>query len=422
MRLDSPFTWKSVSEFFRASSSLSPTESGTHSLGFRHLAGDLATSSLFCVDEGSLRRELSDQRILSIIETYGPNLSNVAHHPRETINHLDYTGSLEYAEEQEIGSSGVLRRSLEVLASASSLYRQFPGATVSISVTGVPIFRAAHILRQEISLPAKFACIAIFETGSLSVLPEQLSSIMALSSGNSIYAANALLQDPLKPNLHGPQGITRIVGNIDRPGVVMLAPPQAPRLRPDEPGAWRVINHSNFDGSLDNCFPETSLHLSFTEYEIPLSVPIGAKDATVSIVETLISAHNRQSWIADLDIIASLRSEKLFRRLSPPHCKHEKDCPRPPIESAVTQIGRVSGKRLVSINSWEELLDPPPGLDASTIGVVRAFDNWHARVATMSVSVQKALRTVVLPTEPLCTVCGDFKFVEMGAFAQILIS
>lgn len=85
----------------------------------------------------------------------------------------------------------------------------------------------------------------------------------------------------------------------------MLAPPQARLLRPDDPGSWRVINHSNLDGNLENGFPETSLHLSFTEYEVPLSVPTGAKDADVSIVEALIFTHDRQSWVADLDIIAS---------------------------------------------------------------------------------------------------------------------
>ena len=151
-------------------------------------------------------------------------------------------------------------------------------------------------------------------------------------------------------------------------------------------------------------------------------MPIGAKDADVTIVETLISTHDRQSWVADLDIIASLRCEQFFKRLSPPRCKHENDCPRPPMEIAVTQIEKISRRQLVSINSWEELLDTPADLGASSIGVVRAFDNWHARVATTSVSVQKKLRTVVLPTEPYCTVCGAFKFAEMEVFAQILIS
>ena len=92
------------------------------------------------------------------------------------------------------------------------------------------------------------------------------------------------------------------------------------------------------------------------------------------------------------------------------------------MEIAARQISRVSEKQLVSINSWEELLDPPAGLGVSSIGVVRAFDNWHARVATMSVSVQMGLRTVVLPTEPLCTVCGAFLFSQMESFAEILIS
>ena len=414
--------WIRAPETFKGDSTLFTTESGDHRHGlqFEYSGGDMKKASLFCVYGGSFRRELCDWKIINIMETYSPNLSNVADGVLEDTNHIVYSLG---TEEDKKGrrSSSVLRCSLESLANASSMYRQLPGATVSISVINVPMYAVDGLMSTlETSLPAeKFACIAMFETGSNVVHADQLSSILALSSGNSIYAANALLRDPLKPNL---QGITRIVGNIDRPGVVMMAPPQAPLIRPDDPGAWRVINHNIFDGSLKNSFPETSLHLSFTEYDIALSVPVGAKDAIVSIVETLISTHDRQSWVADLDIIASLRSEELFRRLSPPRCVHGINCPRPPMEIPVAQIDRVSSRQLVSINSWEELLDPPAGLGVSSIGVVRAFNDWHARVATMSVSVQKGLRTVVLPTEPLCTVCGAFIFVEMEAFAQILIS
>ena len=417
-------SWITVPESFRADPVHFTTDKGDRSPKFRHWIGDAGRSSLFCVDGRSFRSRLWDREIINIIEANSFNLSNLARRdffPEAEIGLTSSGVSVEH--NKTFGSESVLSLSLKSLADASSMYRQLPGATVSITVINVPMYSVSRLMRElKTSLPAKFACIAMFETGSNDVDEKQLSSTMALSSGNSIYVANALLQDPLKPNLYGLQGITRIVGNIDRPGVVMLAPPQAPLIRPDDPESWRVINHINFDGSLENSFPETSLHLSFTEYEVPLSVPIGAKDADVSIVETLISTHDRQSWVADLDIIASLRSEELFRRLSPPRCKHENDRPRPLLEIPVTQIGRISGKELVSVNSWEELLDPPAGLGVSSIGVVRAFDNWHARVATMSVSVQKGLRTVVLPTEPLCTVCGAFMYVEMESFAQILIS
>ena len=425
------FSWIRAPESVRAGATQFTTVNGDQPLEFHHLIGNADRSSLFCVTGSSFKKTLCDRDIINVTQTHGCDPWTIQHTILEYIEIPDILlqnmrlwrpdERKDYLEMPN-RSSGALKLSLRHLAKAGSMYRQFPGATVSLSVTNLSMYEIPHFLYFETKLSARFACIAMFETGSNMEHSEQLSSVMALSSGNSIYAANALLQDPLNPNLPGVLGITRIVGNIDRPGVVMLAPPQAPLLRPDDPGSWRVINHSNFDDNLKNSFPETSLHLSFTEYKIPLSVPIGAKDAEVSIVETLISTYDRQNWVADLDIIASLRSEDLFKRLSPPRCKHENDRPRPPLEIPVTQIGRISRKQLVSINSWEELLEPPAGLGASSIGVVQAFEDWHARVATMSVSVQKGLRTVVLPTEPLCTVCGSFIFADMEAFAQILIS
>ncbi|KAL8999010.1 MAG: hypothetical protein Q9169_002008 [Polycauliona sp. 2 TL-2023] len=315
----------------------------------------------------------------------------------------------------------ILHKSLNRLVLAANLYRQLPGATISISIVDRPLNDAHCFTGLSTTLAAKFACIAMFETGSCSVQAEQLRSVMALSSGNNIYVANALLQDPSKPYVTGYQGITRIVGNIDHPGVVMLAPPQSPLIRSENTNSCRVVNHDIFNGKLENYFPETSLHLSFTKYEVPLIVPVGAVDAEISMVETLISAHDQKSWVADLDIVSSLKCEKYFYRLQSPHCSHENDDRRAPTENAAVQIGKVCGKQLVSIASWEELLDPPNGMGRSTIAVVRAYDNWHARVAAMPVCVQLGLSTGVLPTKPLCTVCGNQVFVNMGNWAQVLI-
>lgn len=323
--------------------------------------------------------------------------------------------------DSDIDSSVLHSSSLKNLACATSLYRQLPGATVSISVVRCPMYDVSCCKTLSTELAAMFACIAMFETGSNTVQAEQLKPVMALSSGNSIYVANALLQDPIEPNSPGPQGITRIVGNLGRPGVVMMAPPQAPLVRGEDPDSWRVINHSAFNGKPKKCFPETTLHLSFTKYEVPLSVPIGAVDAEISMVETLVSVHDRKQWIADLDIIASLKCESFLGRLRPPRCNHTDYVARPSMEFAAVQIGNATVRSLVSIDSWEELLDPPENLGHTNIGVLRACNNWHARLAAMSVSVQQQLRTVVLPTEPLCTVCGAGAFQNMADFAQILI-
>ena len=62
--------------------------------------------------------------------------------------------------------------------------------------------------------------------------------------------------------------------------------------------------------------------------------------------------------------------------------------------------------RLISIDNWDELLDPPerPGA-AAQIGVVRACNNWQARLATMSVSIQSGHQTMIMPGEEVCEEC-----------------
>lgn len=397
---------------------------GQRSIGFSHFVGDLNETSLFYIDSEPATMNLVDAEIANVLEVFGQNLPSFF---KATVIHdLDvgffgfYARPISDDEIKKRSGMWILHQSLERLAEADSLYRRLPGATVSISIVDNPIYKFS-CFESQYSLAAKFACIAMFETGSHTLSSDQLQSVMAMSSGNSIYVANALIQDPLEPNSHGPQGITRIVGNIDHPGVVMLAPPQAPLVREEDLGNWHVINHHKFDGKVESCFSGTSLHLSFTKFEVPLIVPVGAVDAEMSMVETLISTHDQKHWVADLDVVASLKCKEFFKRLQSPRCTHEGTDPRPTMENAAVQIGRASGRRLVSISSWEELLDPPGKLGSTCIGVVRAFDSWHARVATMSVSVQRRLRTVVLPTEPLCTICGADVYRNMAEFAQILI-
>lgn len=258
---------------------------------------------------------------------------------------------------------------------AGSMYSQFSGATVSMSVTNLLMHEIADFRPFETSLSAKFSCIAIFETAQTWCMPSSCRRYWHYLQDIQSMLPMLFYRNPSSQKYPVCRELGVLLGTSTAPGVVMLAPPQARLLRPDDPGSWRVINHSNLDRNLENGFPETSLHLSFTEYEVPLSVPIGAKDADVIIVEALIFTHDRQSWVADLDIITSLRCDDLFRRLSLPHCKHENDRPRLPMEIPVTQIGRISRKQLVSINSWEELLDPPAGLGASSIGIMQNSDN-----------------------------------------------
>ena len=68
-----------------------------------------------------------------------------------------------------------------------------------------------------------FACIAMFESGSLNIQPASLSQVMAMSIENSIYVAAPLLSDPT--NTYRDNTIKRVVGNVGKPGIAMMIPP-----------------------------------------------------------------------------------------------------------------------------------------------------------------------------------------------------
>ena len=211
--------------------------------------------------------------------------------------------------------------SLRALRYATSIYGKFPGVTVSCQVISHPLSQVLWVqgfqgIFGNASLEMRsdhdrrslaFATIAWFETGSVDLRERDLAPVMAMACGNSIFVATSLLQDPS----HLDNGsVTRLLGNLGRPGLVMLAPPQAPRLRSVDHVSWRLLNYSDFDGRVKDSFKDTSLHLSFTEYEIPMKVSIGAVDAEATMLETLVSVYDRDKWIADIDVLGA--SKKSF--------------------------------------------------------------------------------------------------------------
>ncbi|KAL8825491.1 MAG: hypothetical protein Q9191_004389, partial [Dirinaria sp. TL-2023a] len=222
----------------------------------------------------------------------------------------------------------------------------------------------------------------MFESGNLNLAPESIKSVMAMSSGNSIFTLNSLIRDASHPSSQNVQ-ITRILGNLNRPGIVMLVPPQAPLIRESDPGAWRVINHAPFDGEPRDGFDNTTLHLSFTNYEMPLIVRTGVIDAEVTILESLVSVYDRQTWTADIDVVTHM--DESTTQMGSKRCNHISNESALPPEELVTRLKEASNRRLVAIDSWEELLDPPEGLGTRTLGIVRAVGNWQARLATATI-------------------------------------
>lgn len=69
----------------------------------------------------------------------------------------------------------------------------------------------------------------MFESGGLDIDPKTLDHVFAKSSGNSLFVAAPLLNDPNE--WHKGTQVDRLVGNIRRAGIAMRIPPQDPRIR-----------------------------------------------------------------------------------------------------------------------------------------------------------------------------------------------
>lgn len=261
------------------------------------------------------------------------------------------------------------------------------------SLPHVAVFQAFEPL--ELDLASSFACIAMLESGNIDLVSAGLQSVMAMSSGDSLYIATPLLSDPAcRPD----SKITRIRGNIGRAGIALLIPPNEPKTRDIDPKDWNLINHDEFDGVITDSFQSTSLHMSFTEFVLPVDTGLrGFRDAEVYFLETVISVHDKGHWMGDLNILPVLQ-DPLFRIITEKNstCKHTQKTNVP------------SAEELISIDSWYEFLDRPEGPV-----VFRAHGNWMARLAAVSMSVVKNNLTLVFG-ENICWTCGEIEHHHLG--------
>ncbi|KAF5587122.1 serine threonine kinase [Fusarium subglutinans] len=238
--------------------------------------------------------------------------------------------------------------SLDALSIAYETFEAMPGATIDPKVASQPLKNSQwyrsystsqalaweqfqqeekrHNLRgMTVSVPAfqmslkrseTFACIAFFDSGNIDVHPDHLHSVMAVSSGNSVYLALQLLEDPSKVGIE--HQVRHIAGNIGQAGTGFLVPPAKPRVRAMNDSSWQVINHDSFDERVENCFEGTSCHLSFTNYRMPITLAHqvhGRQDVETYFIETVASIYDSGKWVADLDILSSLASMSLNRSL-----------------------------------------------------------------------------------------------------------
>ncbi|EIT74986.1 hypothetical protein AO1008_07794 [Aspergillus oryzae 100-8] len=305
-------------------------------------------------------------------------------------------------------------RSMRALATADQIYKLMPNASVSLSVLRKELGQqkwvpceddAEHpyeddkddefvIVKRnrsgfevfDVARSQSFSCVALFETGTMDLSPDCFTNVMAISSGNSIFASSSILCNPWEDAK--PHEIQRLVANIGKSGVSLLIPPMNPKLRKAEFDTWQLIDHIAFNGSVEDHFDNTSIQLSFTRYESPVPGAVfhGAQDVEANYVETLAQVYDGSKWVGDIDILGAL-SSNFIERISVPHpCQGHPSRPKPRSPA-------------VSIDNWDELIDAP-----STAGVIRAHDNFVGRLSATAISVQKGHLTFVLPKQ-ICWTC-----------------
>jgi hypothetical protein len=352
---------------------------------------------------------------------------------------------------------GIYTISLRASASATEVYKLLPAATVSTSIASRRLWLSrwlrpesrnrtdkTHLFwNQQLFRPQALSCIAMFDSGIYDLDPEGLSKVFALSSGNSIYVAAALLCDPHEIPLE--REVRRVVGNIGRPGLAFLIPPTEPKIRKLSNESWRHINHAQFDGRIEDCFQQTTIHLGFTAYNLPLrddSQEDNIIDRPASLVETIVSVHDRGQWVADLDILSALERGRLHESSKPPENRYGlstsgllsirlRNIDQPVFPGRVydsdinpirlgcncraiennskkrkhlprfDEIFRSGRPHLISVDNWDEFVEAP--LDG--ILVIRAHENWLARLAFTVLSVNRGVRTIVLPNDVCWTCC-----------------
>jgi hypothetical protein len=303
---------------------------------------------------------------------------------------------------------------LFALYKASLVYSKLPSADIDLSVASKPLNDAAWARiegKAVVSIPRTeaFACVAMLDTGYVNLDPSHFADVMAISSGNTLYVSELLLNDPYEPSME--MGIRCLIGNIGRPGVALLMSPREPLLLEPSLDTWDMINHAVFDGKVENNFKGTSLQLSLTGYEQVVNIPASQsrRYKEVSYVEAVVSAHDRGKWVADLDILGLYRhSSGLISNLGSEAVNAMKEETR--IEGALPESCSHKGSeknnytlfgKVIAIDNWQELLDSP-----SNAAVIRADGNWIARLA-LAAAMRGREDSVLFASGGICWECVE---------------
>jgi hypothetical protein len=423
-------------------------------VAFEYLMGDLSTASLFRREHVQIKRNTratrnSKQAKSDVVEEVGkeeffyPRTASLddieAILAEPSCNNHKLTAYLRNI----FSMSPSMDRSFAGLEFATSIYEKLDGATVNLEILSLTMSKIQWT--QELSTYSKsfsksttrgprmsspnlapssdssspgffdnsmntiliddlersFACLAMFESGQFDIAPQSLRGVFALSSGDSIFVCSALLADPTvdSSKLH----IKRALGNLGRPGMAFLVSPAKPRLKEYSLASWHLVNHFPFDGEFRNSFTGTSLHLSFTDFEMPLDIGWrGLRDTPVFLVEALVSLDDCGKALGELDVIQLCGHKKYAMLQGCPHSCTSTTSSSTISTESIPQEGRLR-KSLVSIDCWDEFFDFP-----SSRGIFRTSGNWQARWAAVAASTQQGKKVLVLPPTPCLKCLGSY--------------
>lgn len=281
-------------------------------------------------------------------------------------------------------------KSLYALDSASKIYNHLIRGSISLKLTARPLCDSAWfqclfnrwehgfnggnswstqtplLTPLQSPLPNRletFGCIVSFDSGTIDLDPESFEHAFAVCSEDTIYVPAVVLSDPF---VRLPEYEMRsITGNVSRAGISILVSPLEPRIR-ELSNSYNVVAHETYDSKREDNFRDTSLHLAFTDWTMPLVTENSRTiDHDAQVVEAVISVRDRGCWVADIDMLA-VDFERIVR-FEPQICREEGHDQHDALD-------------YTSIDSWEELLDEP-----STVGIFRAHGNWAARLAAVGI-------------------------------------
>ena len=309
--------------------------------------------------------------------------------------------SLYIGDEKDGNRKSAYYHSLAILNRVSELYSSLEGSLVNLAVLSIPLscvkWRPKYL--DPLTIPEALACIATFASGQHNLQPGIFTNVIGISYGNTLYMLEVLLNDPWKclKSDKLKKSLCCLVGNVGNPGLSLLLPTRDPMQSEPDLDSWNLINHDDFDGKPEDNFRGTALQLSLTGYTQSIDTEEhGTRDKDAFYVETVISIHDHGKWIGDIDILPMYqRYDSITLDSSCAHSIDESGC--------FADFGRVR-----SVDGWPEFIDPP--LEAC---VIRAQDNWTARLALFAVSFARGNKMLVTSSK-VCWACVSAEISRKG--------